>query len=232
MRKIAVVFAALVLLAASAMAAPLQLQVNGTNLLGPMVGPGSDLTMQVPHAKVVYNLLFEETPLRDMNTFGFYTDLGAGLKRTTIFDDNQGVGAISGFEQSGKLGFFLFSDIGDGSGKDPAADNDKFDGGTLDKMLFSQLALGQPSVAPQTSHQWFRAYNVKSFGQADFSFDGLRFSGNYDYLLFIDDGYDASPNFDHNDMVVGMTVLPMPEPTTLVLLGMGLTAVGIFRRRK
>ena len=50
-------------------------------------------------------------------------------------------------------------------------------------------------------------------------------------LPFIDDDHVTGPNWDHNDMVIGVSTV-VPEPGTLILLGLGLTGAGLCYRRK
>lgn len=54
--------------------------------------------------------------------------------------------------------------------------------------------------------------------------------GKYDFILGFNDGhiYDA----DYDDLVVGLSLVPIPEPETYALMLAGLGAVGFMARRR
>lgn len=62
----------------------------------------------------------------------------------------------------------------------------------------------------------------------------LAHAGNYDAILFLDDtaGFlDGVPDDDnHDDLIIGVRVTAVPEPTTLLLMSMGL--LGLFGARR
>ena len=63
------------------------------------------------------------------------------------------------------------------------------------------------------------------------SFDGdaTAISGN-SLVLFLDDS-GAGPDDNHDDFAVRMSVTPVPEPSTMLLFGVGLVGFGVFRKK-
>ena len=53
----------------------------------------------------------------------------------------------------------------------------------------------------------------------------------YSALLFWDDS-GAGPDDNHDDMVIGIQAVAVPEPSTLALMGLGLLGLGAARRRQ
>lgn len=55
--------------------------------------------------------------------------------------------------------------------------------------------------------------------------------GEYDAILFLDDtGPNAGDDDNHDDLLIGIRVTAVPEPTTLLLMSMGL--LGLFGARR
>jgi hypothetical protein len=102
-----------------------------------------------------------------------------------------------------------------------------------DSYLVSQRSLTEGSAANE--HQWFMVYDVAAHGTASYFFNNQNEDyygiGNFDYLIFIDDDHTSS-NWDHNDMIVGVSHDAIPEPATLLLLGSGLVGGMVVRRRR
>ncbi|MBD3257022.1 PEP-CTERM sorting domain-containing protein [candidate division GN15 bacterium] len=210
----------LLLLAVSATALP-TLTANGMEVSA-MSGPSEDLTFSFSRGQQTWTMLNETTPWRDLNYLGVYDDIGTGLNQTQVFGGPDPVGhsVTTNFAAGQELGMYLLNDLNN---------NQVFDGD--DSYLFSERSLTQYSWA--MDHQWFSMYDVSSFGESDFFFNtttqDIRLSGRFDYLIFIDDDHTAA-NWDHNDMVVGVSAVP--EPTTMLLFGLGLAGAGIVRRRR
>lgn len=53
----------------------------------------------------------------------------------------------------------------------------------------------------------------------------------YDAVLFFDDS-GAGPDDNHDDHIIGVTAVKVPEPGTLALFGLGLAGMGIATRKR
>jgi hypothetical protein len=203
--------------ASQSMAVP-DLYYNGS-MVSPATSPDADTRIITGELVWEFTLIAEMTPHADMNTFGFYTDLGVGSNMLTVFDDDDSPITKLTINTAGipEVGMFLHNDLDD----DGVFNNN-------DVLLFSERGLSLPNP-PGSDYQWFMGYNTFSpYGH--YQFGSLEFWGKYDILLFIDDDHVTGPNYDHNDMVIGGTIVP--EPTTLILLGLGLAGAGIIRRKR
>jgi len=183
--------------------APPVLKVNGIPI-SPIADNQTDVLITVCDGPQEWNLLKEYTNWKDVNRFGFYDDLGVGNNQTLIFDGfrDEGYSTVTTVSSGTQLGLFLHNDT-DGDGV--YSGNDSY--------LFSERSLTIGSGSNE--HQWFMVYDVSSYKGtgATYLFDcnteDYTTTGDFDYLIFMDDDH-TSANFDHNDMIVGITCTDDP----------------------
>jgi len=105
-------------------------------------------------------------------------------------------------------------------------------------FLSSQRNWCPTTATRYNSYQYFYVYDVNDYKntRATYNFvnnhEDFITSGNFDYLIYIDDSGVFSTDSDHNDMILGVTTSAVPEPGTMILLGMGLAGLGLRQRRK
>ncbi len=202
------------------------LEVNNVTI-SPMAGSTQDLVLPVCSGQQTWALLKEFTNWKDVNRFGFYTDLGTGSAQTLVFSGSRDEGYSTTTSLSGTIGLWMHNDT-DG--------NLVFSSG--DSYLFSQRSLTIGSGANE--HQWFMVYNVSAYKGTgavyEFICDTEDFTttGDFDYLVFIDDNH-TSANFDHNDMILGIScnnqppqISTPPQDTTVMICALGEVTIGGF----
>ncbi len=191
----------------SILAFPPYLTING-DTISPIVGDSADLVLTMCVGPQKWTLLKEYTLWANNNRFGYYTDLGVGNNQTILFRGPDGFGTqkTTSFATGSPIGLWLLNDT--------AGDTTYTIG---DSYLFSERALTLGSGAQE--HQWFKVYNVSAYKGTGatyilntFTFNDTT-TGSFDYLIYIDDDH-SSANFDHNDMIVGVTCISSPPQVT------------------
>jgi hypothetical protein len=166
-----------------------------------------------------WTLKKEYTLWANYNRFGYYTDLGVGNSQVVLFRGPDGFGTMktTTLTTGSPIGLWLLNDT--------AGDTSYTTG---DSYLFSERALTYGSGAAE--HQWFKVFNVSAFKGtgATYIFNTFTFNdtttGSFDYLIYIDDDH-SNANFDHNDMIVGLTCVSSPpqvqcaEPADILACG-------------
>jgi len=181
------------------------LEVNGVRI-DPIVEDSNDVVIELCDGTQTWELLKEYSLWRDINHFGYYTDLGVGDNTFWVFEgpDNEGYEITTNLPGD-SVGLWLLNDING---------NYIYDGN--DSYLFSERSLTRGSSANE--HQWFLVYDVRPYKGIGATYDFITSTedfttvGDYDYLVYIDDNH-TSANWDHNDMILAITCNNAPEAT-------------------
>jgi hypothetical protein len=170
---------------------------------------------------LTFTLLYEETPYYNNNIFCIHQDWSSPVASNVVFSGSDGVGTVKTVHFTSEfIAQSLLSDING---------NGLFDDGTGESWVNSNKGLNRPNP-PGSDYQFLRPYGYDGYAHYYFEEGGLDFWGDYDALLFIDDGPVAGgSDFDHNDMVVGFNQRVVPEPSTLILLLFGIAGIFVFK---
>jgi PEP-CTERM motif len=200
------------------------LYVNG-ELQNPACDEGFNVCFNFDKGNQQWSLLAEYSGWKDKNSFGYLNQSG---DLNTVFSGFNSVGdkAFTDIASGTDIGLWLFSDLD----MDGIADE-------YEPFLSSQREWNSTKYTRYDDYQYFYVYDVKKYKNtlSEYSFlnnhEDFHTTGNFDYLIYIDDSGVYSTDSDHNDMILGVTTT-IPEPGTMILLGMGLASLGIAHRRK
>lgn len=170
----------------------------------------------------IATLIIEIAGNQGVNAFGVY-DAADPSKRVEIFAGTDAAGSQSSFGIGANGSVFVKQSD---TGIDFAANRFGFYMANTDNNLifYSNDALNTDDY----DHMW--AFQ----GKGDTVQLPLWASGVWaanEYVLAWEDTYGGG-DFDHNDMVLMVeSVSPVPEPATIIFVGLGLVSIGFFGRR-
>lgn len=198
---------------------------SGGTLIDPAVDVSSSYWLWSDGDRLEFTLIYEETQNADFNSFYLHEDFNSAAITHTVFNASDGAGARKALTLNGEYGLSMFTDLNL---------NGVLDLENNESWAFSNVGLNTP--AQSRPYQMLRPYAVGDIGVADYYFEegDLSFTGDYDLFVFIDDGLisDGNGDSDFNDMIIGINTVVVPEPGTLLLIGLGLAGAGLIRRRK
>ena len=196
---------------------------SGGTLIDPAVDVSDSYWLWSDGDRLEFTLIYEETQNADFNSFYLHEDFNSTAVTHTVFNASDGVGTRRTLTLNGEYGLSMFTDLNL---------NGVLDLENNESWAFSNVGFNTP--AQPRPYQMLRPYAVGDIGVADYYFEegDLSFTGDYDLFVFIDDGLVGEGDGDHNDMVIGINTVVVPEPGTLLLIGLGLAGAGLIRRRK
>ncbi|MCP4705978.1 MAG: PEP-CTERM sorting domain-containing protein [candidate division Zixibacteria bacterium] len=212
---IAMVF--ILLFAIQSFAAP-TFFVNGTNLMDVPNAYKSNSILNFTGGTQNWTLIKEFAGWNRVNNFGYYDNFTAPSPSIVFPGSSSAVSyATTNIAAGTDVGLYSRSDLGRSGGDPNLYSHTQYTSGTADN-----------------SYQFFYVFDVKQYQGTNAAFTinkgsfSYTTSGNYDYLVYVDDS-GAGPDYDHNDMILGVSAVP--EPGTFMLLSIGLAGMGWYRRK-
>ncbi len=140
--------------------------------------------------------------------FGWYNINNPG-QYGILFDGSTSTGSTVSFTPSAQYGFFFYNGT-------PGVDDLFLTDSDLNSTILNMFSNNPVYVGPvDTDIQHFAVFQQTA--------------GTY--YIGMEDLPSCNTDFDYNDMVVKISTVATPEPTSLLLLGCGLLAFGATRRR-
>ncbi len=206
----------ILLIAGQSFAIPPTFAVDGANRMDLRIG---NSVLNFTGGTQNWTLIREFAGWHAQNNFGYYTNFSHPSPSIIFPGSASAVSyATTNIEAGTDVGLYMRADLNRWYGDPNLYSHTRFTSGTRNN-----------------GYQFFYVFDVSQFQGTNASFtiqnDRYSFStrGNYDYLVYVDDS-GAGPDYDHNDMILGVSSIP--EPGTFILLGMGLAGLGWYRRKQ